>query len=197
MRSWRNSTRSIASGLTFAVVAAGGVCYPFLIFFYGDRVRPVVFVAGALALTALQLSVLRSPVARLWRVPLMLSAMVTVAIMLLDQGLAREAYPVVRSFGAAAIFAWSLISPPSLIERFARLRYPELPDGAVRYCRKVTVIWAVWLTLNGVIAAVLALKGEVQIWALWTGAVSYVISGSLFLGEFGYRTLVLQRRAQP
>jgi uncharacterized membrane protein len=196
MRSWWSNPRSIGTGLVFAVVAAGGVCYPFLIFFYGDRVRPAIFVAGGLVLTALQLSLLRSPVARLWRVPLMLSALVTIAIMLLDQSLAREAYPVVRSWGAAAIFAWSLVSPPSLIERFARLRYSDLPQEGVRYCRKVTVIWAVWLALNGAIAATLALRGELRLWVLWTGAISYVISGSLFLGEFAYRTLVLQRRVR-
>jgi uncharacterized membrane protein len=197
MRSSRSRARSIATAFTVAFVAVAGFAYPFLVYFYGDRVRPAIFVAGALALAALQLTVLRSQVARLWRVPLILSAVLTVAIMFLDQRLARDAYPVIRSLGAAAVFAWSLASPPSLIERFARLRHSELPSGAIRYCRNVTLLWAIWLTLNAAIAATLALAGDVRIWAIWTGGISYAISGILFAGEFGYRMLVLERRQHP
>jgi uncharacterized membrane protein len=180
-----------------ALVAAAGLAYPFLIYFYGDRVPPVVFVAGALVLIGLQLTVLRSPLARLWRAPLLLSAVLTILVALLDQRLAREAYPAVRSLSVAAVFAWSLMSPPSLIERFARLRHPALPDAARSYCRNVTLLWAGWLVLNAAIAAALAVRGDVGSWAIWTGGVSYAISGLLFVGEFGYRMLVLEKQARP
>jgi len=197
MRSSRSSVRALAATATVALVAVAGVAYPFLIYFYGDRVPPAVFVAGALILIGLQLTVLRSPVAKLWRMPLILSAVLTIAVAFLDQSLAKEAYPVVRSLAVASVFGWSLISPPSLVERIARVRYPELPALAIRHCRNVTVLWAVWLTLNAAVAAALALSGDVKTWAIWTGAVSYGISGLLFVGELGYRTLVLERRARP
>ena len=197
MRSSRSRGRALAATAVVALVTVAGVAYPFLIYLYGDRVRPAVFVAGGLVLIGLQLTVLRSPVARLWRVPLLLSAALTVALALLDQKLAREAYPVVTSLAVALVFAWSLVSPPSLVERFARIRHPDLPASGIRYCRNVTVLWAVWLTLNAAIAAGLAVSGDVKRWAIWTGAVSYAISGLLFLGEFGYRMLVVQRRARP
>ena len=182
-----------ASGL----VAAAGLAYPFLIYFYGDRVPAIIFVAGALVLIGLQLTVLRSPVARLWRAPLLVSAALMVIVALLDQRLAREAYPVVQSLSAAGIFAWSLASPPSLIERFARLRHPELPAAARSYCRAVTVLWSGWLVLNAAIAAALAVRGDVTSWTIWTGGVSYAISGLLFVGEFSYRMLILEKQARP
>jgi uncharacterized membrane protein len=154
-------------------------------------------VAAALFLVGLQLTVLRSPLAKLWRVPLLISAALTVAIAFLDQNVAQEAYPVVRSLSVAAIFGWTLISPPSLVERFARLRRPHLPDSAVRYCRNVTVIWAVWLAANAAVATALVARGDLRSWAIWTGAVSYVISGLIFVGEFGFRFLFLEHRQRP
>jgi uncharacterized membrane protein len=193
MRSWPSRTRAIAIGI--AVVA--GVAYPFAVYFYRDRLPAAVLVAAALFLVGLQLTVLRSPLAKLWRVPLLISAALTVAIAFLDQNVAQEAYPVVRSLSVAAIFGWTLISPPSLVERFARLRRPHLPDSAVRYCRNVTVIWAVWLAANAAVATALVARGDLRSWAIWTGAVSYVISGLIFVGEFGFRFLFLEHRQRP
>jgi uncharacterized membrane protein len=193
MRSWPNRTRTVAIGI--AVVA--GVAYPFAVYFYRDRLPAAVLVAAALFLVGLQLTVLRSPLAKLWRVPLLISAALTVAIAFLDQNVAQEAYPVVRSLAVAAIFGWTLISPPSLVERFARLRRPHLPDSAVRYCRNVTVIWAVWLAANAAVATALVARGDLRSWAIWTGAVSYVISGLIFVGEFGFRFLFLEHRQRP
>jgi len=105
---------------------------------------------------------------------------------------AKEAYPVVRSLAVSAIFCWTLISPPSLVERFARLRRPYLPASAIRYCRNVTIIWAVWLAINAAVAMTLVVKGDLRSWTIWTGGVSYAISGLIFAGEFGFRFLFLE-----
>lgn len=193
MQSWPSKARILAIG--FAAVA--GVAYPFAVYFYRDRLPAAAFVAAALLLLGLQLAVLRSPAARLWRVPLVISAVLTVAVALLDQNVAREAYPVVRSLAVCAIFAWTLISPPSLIERFARIRHSDLPQAAVRYCRNVTIIWAVWLAANAAIATALVARGDLKAWAIWTGILSYVVSGLIFAGEFGYRILILDSRKRP
>jgi len=193
MRSWPSRARTLAIG--FAVVA--GVAYPFAVYFYRDRLPATVLVAVALLLLGIQLATLQSPTAKLWRVPLLISAGLTIAIAFLDQNTAQEAYPVVRSLAVAAIFAWTLISPPSLIERFARLRRPQLPDSAVRYCRNVTIIWAVWLAANAAIATALVARGDLRSWAIWTGALSYVVSGLIFAGEFGYRVFFLEGHRRP
>ena len=38
-------------------------------------------------------------------------------------------YPVLVNAALLGVFAYSLISPPSMIERFARIREPDLPAG--------------------------------------------------------------------
>src|SRR5690242_4406331 len=121
------SSPSRARILAIGFAAAAGIAYPFAVYFYRDSLPATAFVAVALLLLGLQLAVLRSSMAKLWRVPLLISAVLTVAVALLDQNLAREAYPVVRSLAASAIFSWTLVSPPSLVERFARITRSDLP----------------------------------------------------------------------
>jgi len=193
MQSWSSNARSLAIG----VAAVAGVAYPFAVYFYRDHLPPAVFVAAALLLMGIQLTAFRSSLAELWRVPLLISAILTVVIALLDQNVAKEAYPVVRSLAVSAIFCWTLISPPSLVERFARLRRPHLPDTAIRYCRNVTIIWVVWLAINAAVAMSLVVHGDLRSWAIWTGGVSYIISGLIFAGEFGFRMLFLEREKRP
>lgn len=99
-------------------------------------------------------------------------------------------YPVVMSLGAFSIFALSIISPPSLIERFARLREPNLPPEGVRYCRRVTLVWCAFLICNAGIAAWTVVEGDQRLWLYYNGFLSYLLMGALFVGEFVVRTLL-------
>src|SRR5690242_18600817 len=47
-------------------------------------------------------------------------------------------YPVVVNAVLLVAFGYSLVVPPSMIERFARLSAPELPEPAIAYTRQVT-----------------------------------------------------------
>lgn len=47
-------------------------------------------------------------------------------------------YPVVINLTMLALFSYSLYQGPSMIERFARLKEPDLPDEAIGYLKKVT-----------------------------------------------------------
>ncbi|MFY0034569.1 Clp protease, partial [Acinetobacter baumannii] len=78
-------------------------------------------------------------------------------------------YPVGMSLGALIIFALTLIKPPSMIERFARLVEPDLPASGVQWTRQVTT----------------------QVWVIYNGFISDVLMGILFLGEF-----ILRKRHQ-
>lgn len=172
-----------------ALVAAS-LLYPGIVYLSRAVVPPLVFVAGALALIGLRVATLRSPAGRVWRVPLLSAAGIIAALAALDTPLAVKAYPAAVSLAAATVFAATLIYPPSLIERFARLREPDLPPAAQSYCRKVTIIWTVWLVLNTIIAAALSLPGYDEAWALWTGLVAYLVMGALFTGEIVVRRIV-------
>jgi uncharacterized membrane protein len=111
----------------------------------------------------------------------------------LDTPLAVKAYPVAVSLAAASVFGATLLHPPSLIERFARLREVDLPPAAHSYCRKVTIVWTVWLSANTIIAAILALPGNDAAWALWTGLLAYLIMGALLAGEIVVRHIMRGR----
>ena len=76
------------------------------------------------------------------------------------------------------------------MKRFARLRDPDLPDGAIEYCRKVTIVWTVFCLSNAMIAAATALWGSIEVWTFWNAGLSYVLLGTLVIGEMIVRRQV-------
>jgi uncharacterized membrane protein len=93
-------------------------------------------------------------------------------------------YPVLVNAALLAAFGYSLHKPPSMVERLARLREPDLPPAAIGYTRRVTQVWCVFFVINGGIAAGTALYASEALWSLYTGVVSYVFMGILFGGEY-------------
>ena len=106
-------------------------------------------------------------------------------------------YPALMSLAFLAVFAHSLVFPPSLIERLARLGEPDLPAEGVRYTRSVTGIWCGFFVVNGAIAAWAALYASREFWALYTGGISYALMGLLFAGEWLVRQKVRRRYPAP
>lgn len=102
-----------------------------------------------------------------------------------------KVYPVVMNALMLGVFAFSLWQPPSMIERFARLREPDLPLQAIPYTRKVTIVWCVFFTVNGAIAAATLFASD-QVWAIYNGFVAYVLMGLLFAGEYLVRQRIRQ-----
>lgn len=96
-------------------------------------------------------------------------------------------YPAAMAFGVLALFALTLSHPPSMIERFARLRQPNLPPEGVAYTRRVTIVWCGFLTLNGLFATWTAFYASREVWLLYNGLLIYVLMGLLFVGEWLYR----------
>lgn len=102
------------------------------------------------------------------------------------------AYPVLVSLLLLGLFAGSLFTSQSMIERLARLQHPDLSTQGVRYTRRVTQIWCGFFVLNTLIVLVLIQAEYWQAWVLYTGLISYVLMGILFLGEWLYRHWVLK-----
>lgn len=147
------------------------------------------WVAGVLLLPIAWLR-LGTRVAR-WAAPLV--GLLAVWALLGRDGLPVRLYPVLVNAGLFASFAWTLLHPPSMIERIARLREPELPPRAVRYTRSVTLIWCVFFACNGLAALITTLWTSERTWALYNGLVTYVLIGVLFAVEWLVRQRV--RRA--
>ena len=103
-------------------------------------------------------------------------------------------YPVAVNGFLLRLFGTSLSSTP-IVEKFARLRTPDLPPEGVRWCRGVTMVWCGFFVLNGSVALATVLYGDRGLWMIWNRCVSYVLIGILFAGEFLLRRIRMRRAA--
>ncbi len=94
--------------------------------------------------------------------------------------------PFIISLSFIVLFAVSLGTVP-LIERFARLKRPDLSEGEVVYCRKLTQVWVGILMANSCLVAVAAFIEDHALWTLIVGPVSYTFLGLVFVVEYPYR----------
>jgi uncharacterized membrane protein len=101
-------------------------------------------------------------------------------------------YPVVVNVLMLSLFGSSLFQEQSMIERFARLREPDLPESGVRYTRNVTKIWCGFFITNGTIALITCFQ-SLEVWTLYNGLISYMLMGGLFVAEFLVRQRVREK----
>ncbi len=180
---------------TPVLLGLGGLLYPFLVYFGLPYLSPAPLVALAAGLGGLHLwRQRRGGIMPRWG--LLLIPCVLLALLAARPVLAAQAYPPLVSLCLAAAFAWSLLHPPTVIERIARLRHPQMPAAVIAYTRTVTKVWLAFFLANAAIATACALWGSVAAWTLWTGLVSYLLIGLLFAGEFLVRRR-MWRRALP
>ena len=99
-------------------------------------------------------------------------------------------YPVIINSALALIFSYSLVNPPPIIERLARLTQADLPDHAVIYTRTVTKVWLGFFILNGLVACYTALFTSLQTWTIYNGLIAYCLMALLFTGEYLVRLRV-------
>lgn len=104
-------------------------------------------------------------------------------------------YPAAMSFGMLLLFGLSLQFPPSMIERFARLREPNLSLAGVHYTLRVTQVWCAFFVVNGTVAVWTALYASRDAWAIYNGLIAYLLMGALFAGEWLLRRRFLPQRA--
>jgi uncharacterized membrane protein len=102
-------------------------------------------------------------------------------------------YPVVINFSMLALFIHSLNHGPSMIERLAKFKEPDLPAKATPYLIKVTKLWCALFVFNGLMALYTALATSIETWTLYNGLIAYVLIGALLGGEWLYRTLWLKK----
>ena len=103
-------------------------------------------------------------------------------------------YPVLVTLCALFFFAQSLQTVP-MIERFARLRHPNLPPEGQIWCRRVTQVWCGFFVINAIIALWTTTQSQ-AIWTLYNGCISYILMGILFVGEYLLRIRAQKRATQ-
>lgn len=93
-------------------------------------------------------------------------------------------YPVMVNVVLLAVFASSLNGSQTIVEKIARLRDSRFSDREIPYARKVTIVWVIFFAVNGSIALVTVLIEDKFYWSIYNGAISYVLMGLMFAGEF-------------
>ncbi|SAK86680.1 hypothetical protein AWB78_04459 [Caballeronia calidae] len=130
-----------------------------------------------------------------WTVAFMLSV-ASAAIVWTDSERLLHIYPALVNFGLLIAFGSTLVRGPSMIEKFARIRTPDLSEPAVRHTRRVTQIWCGFFAANGLFSFYTALYWPRQAWSLYNGAIAYGLVGVLLAGEIAWRYLVILPRAR-
>jgi len=88
-------------------------------------------------------------------------------------------YPVLVNAILLLLFAYSLFAPPTVVERLARITEPQLDAAGIAYTRRVTQVWCGFFIVNGAIALTTCLSGDITLWTLYNGGISYLLMGAL------------------
>jgi uncharacterized membrane protein len=168
------------------------VAYPFLIFL-GLRWLEPRWVAMGLGAAVVLRALLRwhrpsAEEVRRLAVPGLLVAAVLGPTLVLNDARLLLFVPVLVNGALLVAFARTLLHGPPLVETFARLQDGDLTEAQVRYCRTVTGIWSAFFAANAAACFALARSGDMWLWTLYTGLVSYLLVGALFAGEFVVRS---------
>ncbi|WP_255423095.1 hypothetical protein [Undibacterium sp. LX40W] len=163
------------------------------IWFGKGKIEPRWLAGLLLVLVATRVPALK--VSKLARWSALCALMMVLVAVWMNALLPLKLYPVLVNLAFLITFTYSLSTPQSMIERFARLTEPELPPSAVRYTRNVTKVWCVFFVLNGSIAFATAVWASQEIWTLYTGVISYALMGGLFAVEYLVR-IRFKRRHQ-
>ena len=186
--------RLLANGILVLLT----VLYPFAIY-YGLEFQELE--ARYMAVFLLAMFALRHILARRKAQPaqpqnslmLVLLSIFALLVFMLNSEESLRFYPVLINLCMLFTFAYTLVYPPSMIERFARIADPQLPDHATAYTRKVTFVWCGFFALNALFSAYTAVFFSLKAWSLYNGLIAYGFVALLFIVEFPVR-LWVQRR---
>lgn len=155
--------------------------YPFVVYYGKEHVGSLWISVGLLLLWGIKSLLSRQR----WQLIVTAALLVCVSLFWLTQQSGfLYFYPVVINLVLLAVFAGSLFTRMSVVERIARSQEPDLPPSAVYYTRQVTKVWIVFFIVNGGIIFVLGQAGYTRAWSLYTGLISYILMGLLFAGEW-------------
>ncbi|MFT5487772.1 MAG: putative membrane protein [Paracoccaceae bacterium] len=180
--------------------AAIVIAYPLIVYFGLEYFDARVVAAVLIGLALLRLIVARNvrglsslmPQTRLVVIALLVFGLLTFAS---NVPVLLQYYPVAMNVLMFALFFTSLLRPPSIIERIARVTTPDLPEVAVAYTRKVTMVWCGFFVLNGSMALYTTLNTSLGFWAVYNSLISYSLIGMLLGGEYLVRRVVKRKMA--
>lgn len=168
------------------------IAYPFIIYFGLNFIAPTILaIFLALLFTFRHLSQAKNSNTKKAKIPHLNILLINVMGLLLYTSLtnsefALKLYPVVVNLSFLFIFAYSIYKPPSVVEIIATMK-DTLDDNAIKYTKKVTLVWCVFFLFNGTIATWTIYHANPQYWLIYNGIISYVLMGLLMTAEIVYR----------
>lgn len=157
------------------------VAYPFIIIWMLSQGQ-ILWGSALLAVVAIGRYVLHR---NMLFMPVVVLAMLCAGLtLLLRDGVWLKFYPVAMSLAMLSIFLFTLFYPPSMIERFARIHQPDLPESGIKWTRKVTQVWCVFFVCNALVSMGTIFWGTDKQWMLYNGFISYILMGILLAGEW-------------
>ena len=168
------------------------ISYPFLVWFSMDYLQPR-YLALALAGLFLLRFLYRHPslpTGQAWPLVFAACPLFLLVIALVNETRWLLAYPVFVSLVFFAVFTFSLVYPPTIVERIARLEDPNLPPKGVIYTRKVTLVWCGFFLVNATLSLLTIWHGDPWLWSLYNGCIFYVLMGLLMAAEMTVRRKV-------
>jgi uncharacterized membrane protein len=186
-----------SSTLRGAVLILLSLAYPFAIYFLGGHLSAVYILGGGMAVWLLNLGLQYQRLAS-YQMLLPPSVLLLLGLMLWwDEERATLMYPVVTNLSFASMLSISLLYPPSLIERLARLTEPELDARGIAYTKNVTIVWLLFSLSNAFIAMVTVWIGDRELWLLYNACISYLLTGLLLAGEYLFRLYYKRKGNKP
>lgn len=174
------------------VFAAFAMLYPLALAFGQAWVSAHMLAWALLVLAALRL--ITGPRDRVGRLVAVAAGLIAIVSLLGGGAASMKYYPVIVNLSLLGLFGFSVLFPPTVIERLARLQEPDLPAAAIPYVRRVTLTWCAFFAANGAIALMTALWASDAVWALYNGCIAYLAMGALFAGEWLVRQRVKRRQ---
>ena len=169
------------------LIAAVTVTYPFLVYYGLNQYGPSIFAIFLFILLVLRVVIKGSyQEPSQWLQLLVIGTFCAVVVFVGSEQLLRF-YPVLMSLGFSALFAFSLTSKTTLVERFAKMSGQDYPEQAIGYMRNLTKVWAILLFFNAIVSGYTACCVSLKFWTLYNGLLAYFLLGGFALGELIFR----------
>ena len=182
----------LLGNLLTVLIAALTVAYPFLVWFSLDYFQPRVLalILAGLFLSRFLLRGSHAPVRGMMGLMVPACVLFLLAVALINQTEWLLIYPVFVSLSFFTVFVLSLLYPPPVVERLARLEDPDLPPKGVAYTRKVTQVWSLFFLCNAAVSLFTVWYGDRWLWSFYNGCVFYLVMGLVMAVEMAVRRKV-------
>lgn len=186
MNLWKKNRNRIGN-LIFVV----SLLYPFVVYYYREVVNPEYIFIALLFLIVLRLFQKINNI--LFLLPVLLVSLIFFTkLYFLNEWYSIKLYPLFINIFFLFLFAYSLFVKPSAIEKIVSIKTPEISENISIYLYRLTMIWVLFFIINGSIILYLTIYSSWESWVLYTGVLSYIAMGTLFVCEWIFRKLMFK-----